>query len=284
MSLSKKITESLDRNKLEKLQMKLFQKSINCGKLKNKIENSDVSRIPFSDKIVDYSDINENMVKKNLSRNHLKLWFETISRNLFASTINKDDTVQIAYSSESQIGFGFRNGLIKIGARHFFVSAQEPQCQIDKLMQNKTTALISSSSLAMQIIEKIKDSKMDINKLSVKKGLFCIDSYPEDMRINIMLNSDISTFFFLSSPEIYAPCIASECLCKTGLHVNENLLYAEIINPVTGRILENGIKGELVLTTLGKMKFPLIRYRTKIMASIEKSRCSCNRSTSRIVL
>ena len=138
--------------------------------------------------------------------------------------------------------------------------------------------------MAIKIIEKIKELKMDANKLSLKKGLFGIESFSEDIRINILLNSDISVFFFLGLPEIYNPGIAFECLCKNGLHINENLLYAEIIDPITDMNLEDGIKGELVLTTLSKMKFPLIRYKTKIMASIEKNKCLCNRTTSRIIL
>ena len=287
MSLSIKTTEFQEREELENRQIKLIQKLINCNKNKSKIivkTKSDINQIPFTEKINSITDLTKSMVKKNYSRNELKVWFETILKNLFASTINSHDIVQIAYNPESQIGYGFCNGLRKMGSSYFYVPEQDPQYQIEKIQQNKSNALISSSSMVIKIIEKIKELKMNTNKLSLKKGLFSIESFPEDTRINILLNSDISTFFFLGLSEIYNPGIAFECLCKNGLHINENLLYAEIIDPITGMNLEDGIKGELVLTTLSKMKFPLIRYKTKIMASIEKNKCLCNRITSRIIL
>ncbi|MBQ8264845.1 MAG: hypothetical protein IJY96_08750, partial [Oscillospiraceae bacterium] len=55
---------------------------------------------------------------------------------------------------------------------------------------------------------------------------------------------------------------AVECLLHRGMYLRRNELYAEIIDPHSGRLLPHGETGELVLTTLRREAMPLIRYRT----------------------
>ena len=58
--------------------------------------------------------------------------------------------------------------------------------------------------------------------------------------------------------------MAQECVeTKDGLHVWEDHFYPEIVDPVTGEVLPDGEKGELVLTSLTKQAMPVIRYRTR---------------------
>jgi phenylacetate-CoA ligase len=57
----------------------------------------------------------------------------------------------------------------------------------------------------------------------------------------------------------------------------------EIIDPKTGETLEEGEKGELVVTTLGKEVLPLIRYRTGDITFLDSERCECGRTHPRIM-
>ena len=71
-----------------------------------------------------------------------------------------------------------------------------------------------------------------------------------------------STFYGLS--EVMGPGVACECVeAKDGLHVWEDHFYPEIIDPLTGAVLPEGERGELVLTSLSKEAMPVIRYRTR---------------------
>jgi phenylacetate-CoA ligase len=58
------------------------------------------------------------------------------------------------------------------------------------------------------------------------------------------------------------PGVAGECSQKNGLHVSEDHFIVEIIDPESGQILPKGETGELVLTTITKEAFPVIRFRT----------------------
>jgi phenylacetate-CoA ligase len=82
--------------------------------------------------------------------------------------------------------------------------------------------------------------------------------------------------------ELVEPGVAGECEAKTGLHIFEDHFLPEIIDPVTARVLAPGQEGELVLTTLTTSAYPLLRYRTSDMTSLNPERCSCGRTLARM--
>jgi len=73
-----------------------------------------------------------------------------------------------------------------------------------------------------------------------------------------------------------------ECACQCGPHIFEDYFYPEIVDPKTGKVLEDEEEGELVLTTLGKKAMPMIRYRTRDITSLTSEKCECGRTLRRI--
>ena len=82
--------------------------------------------------------------------------------------------------------------------------------------------------------------------------------------------------------EIPGPAIAYECCRQGGLHINDDHILPEIINPDTGRPVHAGEEGELVLTTLSARAFPLIRFRTGDMAKFLTAPCACGSPFTKI--
>ena len=70
--------------------------------------------------------------------------------------------------------------------------------------------------------------------------------------------------------------------CQKGMHINEDMFIPEIIDPDTGEVLPYGSTGELVFTTITKEGFPLIRYRTRDIASLNYEKCECGRTFVRM--
>jgi phenylacetate-CoA ligase len=70
-----------------------------------------------------------------------------------------------------------------------------------------------------------------------------------------------------------------ECQCQSGLHINEGEFILEIIDPATGELAEDG---ELVITNLGRLGMPVIRYRTGDRGKLLTERCDCGRSFHRL--
>ena len=84
------------------------------------------------------------------------------------------------------------------------------------------------------------------------------------MREEIEEAFDLHAVDIYGLSEVMGPGVASECVeTKDGLHIWEDHFYPEVIDPVTGKVLPDGEKGELVFTSLTKEAMPVIRYRTR---------------------
>ena len=100
----------------------------------------------------------------------------------------------------------------------------------------------------------------------------------EDYRRDIEKALGIKAYDIYGLTESTGPGVAFECESQTGMHINEDHFYAEIIDPETGEVLPVGSKGELVFTSLDKEGFPLLRYRTRDICVLSREKCSCGRT------
>ena len=90
-----------------------------------------------------------------------------------------------------------------------------------------------------------------------------------------------SVYDFFGLSDIYGAC-AGMCDEKDGLHLIEDQILVECVDPATGEVLPEGEKGEIVYTTLLKHARPMIRFRSGDIGWIDKSKCNCGRTTTRI--
>ena len=98
------------------------------------------------------------------------------------------------------------------------------------------------------------------------------------MRKSIESTLGIKAYDIYGLTETTGPGVAFECSEQTGMHINEDHFFAEIIDPDTGEVLPEGSKGELVFTSLDKEAFPLLRYRTRDICVLSRKKCSCGRT------
>jgi phenylacetate-CoA ligase len=123
---------------------------------------------------------------------------------------------------------------------------------------------------------------IDPKTLSLKIGLFGGEPWSEKMRKEIENKLGLVAMDNYGVSEVIGPGIAGECRCKNGMHIYEDAFIAEIIDPETGAVLPAGSKGELVLTTLTKEAFPMIRYRTRDITALDYTKCECGRTHVRM--
>ncbi|NLD98706.1 MAG: phenylacetate--CoA ligase [Fibrobacter sp.] len=91
--------------------------------------------------------------------------------------------------------------------------------------------------------------------------------------------ADLYDFYGLS--DIFGAC-AGMCENKDGLHLAEDHIFLEVLDPNTGEPVPEGEPGEMVLTTLRKKARPMIRFRTGDIIKKTTELCSCGRTLSRI--
>lgn len=217
------------------------------------------------------------------TRNDLKSWAELMARNLSAVGINKDDVVQIAMTFGITTGpFGVKMGAEKIGASVIPMSSAKLSSQVKIMRDFRTTALVSTPTLALSLIRQMDEMNIDPRSLSLKYGVFGSEPWSETTRDEIETKMHLSATDTYGMTELFGPGVAWECPEKNGLHIAEDHFIPEIINPMTLEPLPPGSEGELVLTSISKEAFPLIRFRTGDLTKIDYSPCACGRTHCRI--
>ena len=217
------------------------------------------------------------------TRNDLHHWSQLTARVLSAGGVTKDDVVQITFKYGLFTGaFGLHYGAELIGASVIPMSTGNTSKQVLIMQDYKTTALVSTPSYALRLARYIEGQGIDPKSLSLKLGLFGGEPCPESMRKEIEERLFINVTDNYGVSEVMGPGVSAECEAKNGLHIYEDHFIPEIIDPQTRQILPPGAEGELVLTTLSKEAFPLIRYRTRDITSLDYSPCPCGRTLVRM--
>jgi len=217
------------------------------------------------------------------TRNDIDHWTQISARVLQAAGVEKDDVVQICldYGLFGE-GLGFHYGAELIGASVIPGSDTDPKRQLLIMRDYRSTILLSTPSFALKLIAAVKESGISLASLQLRGGIFTGEPFSETTRLKIEEGLKIKVINSYSPPEIPGPKIATECEKKNGLHIFEDQFIPEIIDPQTGKVLPPGKEGELVITTIAKEAFPLIRYRTGDLTALDFSTCSCGRNLVRM--
>jgi phenylacetate-CoA ligase len=217
------------------------------------------------------------------TRNDIKTWSTLVARVLCAGGVGKDDVVQIAYGYDlSTGGFGIHYGAERIGASVIPTSTGNTARQIKIMRDFKTTALVATPSYALLIADTIHKQGINPGVLSLKYGLFGGEPWSETMRQEIQDKLHIVATDNYGVSEVMGPGVASECMERKGLHINEDHFLVEVVDPQTLNPVPVGETGELVITTLTKEAFPVIRFRTRDLTSLLPEPCPCGRKTMRM--
>jgi phenylacetate-CoA ligase len=217
------------------------------------------------------------------TKNDIKTWSNLVARLLAAGGVTKDDVVQIAYGySLLTGGFGMHYGAEKIGASVIPISTGNTARQIKIMRDFRTTALVCTPSYALHIAETIHKSGIGVGNLSLKYGLFGGEPWSETMRREIQDKLHITATDNYGLSEVIGPGVACECLEQDGLHIQEDHFLVEIVDPRTLVPVSPGEAGEVVITTLTKEAFPVIRYRTRDVSRLLAGPCKCGRTSRRM--
>ena len=214
------------------------------------------------------------------TENDIKVWTEMVARALTAAGGTKDDIIQIAYGYGLFTGgLGAHQGATEIGATVIPMSSGNTQRQIIMMKELGATMLCCTPSYATYLAETIHEMGIKPEELKLKSGYFGAEPWTEEMRQHLEDLLDFDALDIYGLTEIGGPGVAFECMEKHGMHINEDHVLAEIIDPVTEEPLPDDTPGELVFTTLTKTGAPMIRYRTHDICTLHHGTCACGRTT-----
>ncbi len=236
--------------------------------------------VPLSDavRIQSTSGTTGKRVVAFYTQHDIDLWDDCCARAIMAAGGTKDDVVHVSYGYGLFTGGpGLNGGSHKVGSLTLPMSSGNTDRQIQFMVDLGSTILCCTPSYAAFLAETIWEMGLQ-DKIKLKAGIFGAEAWSEEMRQDIQEKLGIKAYDIYGLTEISGPGVSFECSAQTGMHINEDHFIAEIIDPVTGEVLPDGEKGELVFTSITKEAFPLLRYRTRDICILSREKCPCGRT------
>lgn len=214
----------------------------------------------------------------------INTWAELMARSLASGGASRGDIIHNAYGYGLFTGgLGAHYGAEKLGASVIPVSGGNTKRQVIIMRDFGPTILTCTPSYALHLAEAAEEEGVSFRDLKFKSGIFGAEPWTEDMRHEIENKLGLTAIDVYGLSEIIGPGVAIECHeAQNGLHIFEDHFIPEIIDPETGEVLPYGETGELVITSLTKEAFPVIRYRTRDVTSLNVEPCICGRTHYRM--
>jgi phenylacetate-CoA ligase len=217
------------------------------------------------------------------TRQDIEVWSEVMARTLVSAGTRQNDIIQNAYGYGLFTGgLGAHYGAEKVGAAVVPISVGNTKRQIMLMQDFGTTVLCATPSYSLYLAEAGEEAGINIKDLPLRVGVFGAEPWTDKMRREIEKTLNIRAIDIYGLSEIIGPGVAAECEHQDGLHIMDDHFLPEVVDPVSGEVLDEGEIGELVITTITKEGIPLLRYRTRDVTSLNRSQCACGRTSVRM--
>jgi phenylacetate-CoA ligase len=197
--------------------------------------------------------------------NDIDMWADVMARSLRAAGVRPGMMVHNAYGYGLFTGgLGAHYGAERLGCTVVPISGGMTERQVQLIQDFRPDAIMVTPSYMLALLDGFTKAGLDPRESSLKFGIFGAEPWTNGMRLEIEKTFGLDATDIYGLSEVIGPGVAQECVeTKDGLHIWEDHFYPEVIDPITGEVLPEGEKGELVFTSLTKEAFPIIRYRTR---------------------
>jgi phenylacetate-CoA ligase len=213
----------------------------------------------------------------------VKLWLELLARLYTAAGVGREDIVQLIlppglanWRRDLQAGAEY------LGASVIPAATLNFSKELMVMRDYKTSVLVTTPSLARHLLTVMARKNLSPMELSLKRALLVAAPLPSEVRREIEEGFQIEIATAYGITEVMGPGLAFSCDANQGFHFSEDHFYPEIIDPESGQVAAEGACGELVITTLSTVAFPLVRFRSGDRARLVKEVCPCGRTLVRL--
>ncbi len=206
------------------------------------------------------------------------------SRNFWTAGVRPTDRYVHALNFTLFVGGPDVIGAQNLGALCLWVGTVPSERLLYILKEFQPTVIWTTPSYAWYLGETAKKQGIDPAKdLAIRTIIVAGEaggSIPATRNaIEALWNAKVYDFYGIS--DIFGSC-AAMCSERNGLHLAEDHILVEVINPDTLEPVPDGERGELVFTTLLKTARPMIRFRTGDIGTVNRQPCPCGRTHARI--
>jgi phenylacetate-CoA ligase len=213
----------------------------------------------------------------------VKLWLELLARLYTAAGVGREDIVQLIlppglanWRRDLQAGAEYLGASVIPAATLNFAK------ELMVMRDYKTSVLVTTPSLARHLLTVMDRLNLSSMELSLKKALLVAAPLPGEARREIEAGFQIKVATAYGITEVMGPGLAFSCETNQGFHFSEDHFYPEIIDPESGQVAPPAASGELVITTLSTVAFPLVRFRSGDRARLLPEPCACGRTLVRL--
>ncbi|MFC9279460.1 phenylacetate--CoA ligase PaaK [Streptomyces collinus] len=199
------------------------------------------------------------------TENDLSMWADMVARSLRAAGARPGDIAHVAYGYGLFTGgLGAHYGAERLGCTVVPASGGMTARQVQLIRDLEPGVIMVTPSYMLTLLDEFERQGVDPRGTSLRVGVFGAEPWTERMRQEIEERFGIDAVDIYGLSEVIGPGVAQECVeTKDGLHVWEDHFYPEVVDPITGEVLPEGERGELVFTSLTKEAMPIVRYRTR---------------------
>ena len=217
------------------------------------------------------------------TRADLEAWADLLARSMYMTGVRPGDVFQnmMGYGLFTG-GLGFHYGAERLGCLTIPAGAGNSKRQVQLLQDFHTTVIHIIPSFALYLLNTFAAEGVDPRDLPLRIAFIGAEPHTEDMRRRIEEAYGLKAYNSYGLSEMNGPGVAFECPEQNGMHVWEDAYLLEVLDPRTLKPVPPGVIGELVFTNLTRQGMPLIRYRSRDLASYEDSPCPCGRTARRI--
>ncbi|MGV9356585.1 phenylacetate--CoA ligase PaaK [Streptomyces misionensis] len=197
--------------------------------------------------------------------NDLSMWADMVARSIRAAGGRPGDVVHVAYGYGLFTGgLGAHYGAERLGCTVVPASGGMTARQVRLIQDLEPGVIMVTPSYMLTLLDEFERQGVDPRETALRVGIFGAEPWTEQMRREIEERFAIDAVDIYGLSEVVGPGVAQECVeTKDGLTVWEDHFYPEVVDPITGEVLPEGERGELVFTSLTKEAMPIVRYRTR---------------------
>ena len=206
-----------------------------------------------------------------------------MARFLVAGGLRAEHLVHVAFGYGLFTGgFGLHYGIERVGAGIVPAAGGNTPRQLVLIRDLGAEVLVCTPSYALHIGEVARAEGYGPGDLPLRFGHFGGEPWTDEMRIELERSLGILAFNNYGLSEVIGPGVSGECGAREGMHVSEDHFIVECLHPETLEPVPEGETGELVFTSLTKEALPVLRYRTRDLASLDRRPCPCGRTGVRM--
>ncbi len=199
------------------------------------------------------------------TKSDLDMWADVMARSIHAAGGRPGDIVHVAYGYGLFTGgLGAHYGAERLGCTVVPVSGGMTERQIQLITDFEPRVIMVTPSYFLSVLDELERHGIDPASTSLRIGIFGAEPWTEAMRREVEQRTAMDAVDIYGLSEVIGPGVAQEAVStKDGLHLWEDHFFPEVVDPLTGDVLPDGERGELVLTSLTKEAMPVLRFRTR---------------------